>query len=155
MPAKGINGGLNLLVLALLLALAVAAHGQSGTQGQSQPPSSGRPAQDIPDAPSTVQPPPAKPQPGSSSSADTEQQGTEPLPGAKPPAEQPQPVKNPPPPKMPPVETVPPGSVPDTTQQAPGPRNQINPTENLYKFVVSTNFVQIPVMVKDERGRRV
>jgi len=56
---------------------------------------------------------------------------------------------------MPPVETVPPGSVPDTTQQTPGPRNQINPTENLYKFVVSTNFVQIPVMVKDDRGRRV
>jgi VWFA-related protein len=155
MPAKGINGGLNLWVLALLLILAVAAQGQSGTQGQSQPPSSAQPAQDIPDAPSTVQPPAAKPQAGSSSSADTEQQGTEPLPGAKPPAEQPQPVKEPPPPKMPPVETVPPGSVPDTTQQAPGPRNQINPTENLYKFVVSTNFVQIPVMVKDERGRRV
>ncbi|HZQ97088.1 MAG TPA: VWA domain-containing protein [Candidatus Sulfotelmatobacter sp.] len=42
-----------------------------------------------------------------------------------------------------------------TGQAAPGPRNQINPDEGLYKFVVTTNFVQIPVMVKDGQGRRV
>ncbi|HTW59334.1 MAG TPA: VWA domain-containing protein [Terriglobales bacterium] len=35
------------------------------------------------------------------------------------------------------------------------PRNQINPAENLYKLRVITNFVQIPVMVKDADGRRV
>ena len=57
---------------------------------------------------------------------------------------------------MPPVETIPPGtSVESGPQQATGPRNQINPDEGLYKFVVTTNFVQIPVMVKDGRGRRV
>jgi VWFA-related protein len=47
---------------------------------------------------------------------------------------------------MPPVQTIPPGS---------GPRNQINPEETLYKISVSTNFVQIPVMVKDSEGRLV
>jgi len=36
-----------------------------------------------------------------------------------------------------------------------GPRNQLNPKEDLYKISVSTNFVQIPVMVKDAYGRRV
>jgi len=47
---------------------------------------------------------------------------------------------------MPPIETLPPGT---------GPRNQINPGEDLYKISVSTNFVQVPVMVKDSRGWRV
>ncbi len=57
---------------------------------------------------------------------------------------------------MPPVETVPSGTDFGTTQQpGPGPKNQINPAENLYKFVVLSNFVQIPVMVKDGRGRMV
>jgi VWFA-related protein len=56
---------------------------------------------------------------------------------------------------MPPVETVPPGSIPDTSSQNPGPRNQINPNEDLYTISVTTNFVQIPVMVKDKQGRRV
>lgn len=47
---------------------------------------------------------------------------------------------------MPPVETVPAGSV---------PRNQINPTEDLYKIPVSVNFVLLPVLVKYSDGRRV
>ncbi len=34
-------------------------------------------------------------------------------------------------------------------------RNQINPTDDLYKISVTTNFVQIPVMVKDRQRRRV
>ncbi len=55
---------------------------------------------------------------------------------------------------MPPVETAPAGSVPDTSSK-PGPRNQINPAEDLYKLHVTTNFVQIPVLVKDKDGRRV
>jgi len=50
------------------------------------------------------------------------------------------------PPPMPPIETVPPGST---------PRNQLNPKDDLYKLVVSVNFVQIPVMVKDSQDRRV
>ena len=47
---------------------------------------------------------------------------------------------------MPPVETVPSGT---------GPKNQINPKEDLYTISVSTSFVQVPVMVKDPNGRRV
>jgi VWFA-related protein len=45
---------------------------------------------------------------------------------------------------MPPVKTVPPGSV-------KAPRAQ----EQLYTYVVHTNFVQVPVTVKDRDGRRV
>ena len=56
---------------------------------------------------------------------------------------------------MPPIDTVPPGSIPDAGSQGSGPKNQINPTEDLYKISVTTNFVQIPVMVKDKQGRRV
>jgi len=47
---------------------------------------------------------------------------------------------------MPPIETLPPGST---------PRNQMNPGEDLYKFVVRVDSVQIPVMVRDASGRRV
>ena len=59
--------------------------------------------------------------------------------------------EKPAPPPMPPVETVPPGSVPEAT----GPRNQINPAQDLYKIYKPVNFVLMPVMVKDSRGRRV
>lgn len=45
---------------------------------------------------------------------------------------------------MPPVKTVPPGSV-------KAPRAQ----EQLYTYVVHTNFVQVPVTVQDRDGRRV
>jgi VWFA-related protein len=48
---------------------------------------------------------------------------------------------------MPPVETVPPGSIPQ-------PSNNSG-KEQLYKLVVTSNFVQVPVMVKDADGRRV
>jgi len=47
---------------------------------------------------------------------------------------------------MPPVETVPAGSF---------PRNQLNPSEGIYRIPVSVNFVLLPVMVKDSAGRRV
>jgi len=47
---------------------------------------------------------------------------------------------------MPPIQTVPPGTL---------PRNQISAGQDLYKLVVSVNFVQIPVMVKNSDGRRV
>jgi VWFA-related protein len=46
---------------------------------------------------------------------------------------------------MPPVRTVPPG----TTTKKP------NAQEQLYTYVVHTNFVQVPVTVKDREGRRV
>lgn len=56
---------------------------------------------------------------------------------------------------MPPVETIPPGSIPETRSQGSGPRNQINPSDDIYKISIQSNFVQIPVMVKDKDGRRV
>jgi VWFA-related protein len=45
--------------------------------------------------------------------------------------------------------------MPEATSQGSGPRNQINPREDLYKISVSANFVQIPVLVKYKDGRRV
>ncbi len=128
-----------LMAFAVAFALAASpARAQSG--GTQNPPTSQRPEQDIPDAPSTVQPPPdPKPkfpdsvppgtnpteQPGSSTSA-------QPSEAEKPASE--------------PIA----GPAPST-----GPRNQLNPKEDLYKISVSTSFVQIPVMVKDADGRRV
>jgi hypothetical protein len=135
--------------LAAGLALS-AAYAQEGGNQQSQPPASSQAAPDVPDAPSTVQPPPPKlpnatperpqPQPNEpepSSSADTQNQ------------------EKPAPPPMPPVQTIPPGTPVEPGPQTPSPRNQINPANDLYKISVTTSFVQIPVMVKDSRGRRV
>lgn len=57
---------------------------------------------------------------------------------------------------MPPIETLPPGAKVQTAPTPNGPRNQINPAENLgYKIRVTTNFVQVPVLVKNSDGRRV
>jgi VWFA-related protein len=147
-------------VVALALVFAVpATWGQDNSgQGQNQAPANGQPAQDIPDAPSAVQPPaPKLPQPtqraaspgqqtpapmplepGQSSSTDTTQD-TE------------KDTENPaPPPPMPPVETVPPGSVPPGDQPQPGSR------QDVYKLPpVQVNFVQIPVTVKNKQGQRV
>jgi VWFA-related protein len=50
------------------------------------------------------------------------------------------------PPPMPPVKTLPPG-----TSAKPGTSSQ----DQLYTLVVHTNFVQLPVTVKDRDGRRV
>jgi VWFA-related protein len=125
-----------------------------GGQTQSQQPANAQPAQDIPDAPSAVQPPPA-PKPALPTSVPPPPgRANEPIPfpGAAPQADQqksdqPQSDQDKPaPPPMPPVETVPAGST---------PRNQVSPQDDLYKLVVKVNFVQIPVMVKDSDGRRV
>jgi VWFA-related protein len=149
-------GATTMIAMAFLLAVP-AIWGQDSGQTQSQPPANAQPAQDIPDAPSAVQPPtPKLPQPterapnpapqtgnamplepGHSSSTDT----------APPDAEKPEP-----PPPMPPVETVPPGSVPTGDQ----PKNQTSSGEEPYKLPpVQVNFIQIPVTVKDKQGRRV
>ena len=122
--------------------------GQSSGSQSSQPqanqsqPGQSQQDQGIPDAPSTVQPPPpaplpqptnpshaieqAQPEEGSSSSSGATQ----------------------PPPKMPPVQTVPPGSI---------PRNQLSPSEQgVYKLpTVSVGEVLIPVTVKYSDGRLV
>ena len=127
---------------------------QPQTPAQSQ--TTGQPSNDIPDAP-TVQPSSETPQPP-------------PPPVAKPEEKKPverdpwtnQPLNKPAvpgsndqpdagagdagtPPPMPPVKTLPPGS------SAKGPTGQ----EQLYKLKVTSNFVQVPVTVKDHDGRRV
>jgi hypothetical protein len=127
-------------------------------QGQSsstQPPQN--PAQnqsqnnDIPDAP-TVQPPSETPEPPPIAKPEekkpverdpwTNQPINKPAPA---PAAAPGEATSAPPP-MPPVKTVPPGS-----STNPGPSSQ----DQLYTLVVHTNFVQVPVTVKDKQGRRV
>ena len=118
---------------ALIIAAALAAPAQSPTP--SQQPTQSKPAQDIPDAPSAVQPPPPE----------------EKLPASTPAQSAPENNngqlndETSPPPPMPPVQTAPPGSVPKQTPAK----------EELYRLVVVSNFVQVPVTVKDGDGRRV
>lgn len=142
-----------LLALATVVALAIPAlQAQSGSQTQSQPPANSQPAQDIPDAPSTVQPPapkpvlPPAPPPGSGTGAEAN-----PFPGDNPalgngkPGQDTQNQD-----KAAQPSTAPAGAAPTGKQ-----RNQINPAEGLYTIPISVNRVQIPVMVKDSSGRRV
>jgi VWFA-related protein len=141
------------LVLGVLTAPVVA----QSSGNQSQPPANSQ-SQEIPDAPSTVQPPAPKPVP-EPEAAPPSRQSAEPSqapPGNSSSTEQGQDSdqQKQAPPAMPPVQTVPPGSVPPGDSET-GPKNQVNPTEPLYKLRVQTNFVQIPVLVKDGQGRRV
>ena len=133
-----------LAAMALALALSVAATAQQSQSNNdsnpSQPSAKPKPDQDVPDAPSAVQPP--EPKPGF----------PEPPVGPVAPALKPDPSqqsdqeKQPPPP-MPPIQTIAPGT---------GPRNQVNPKEDLgFKIRYEVHFVLLPVMVKDSSGRRV
>src|SRR5579863_7839227 len=134
-----------------LEALVLPAQAQSGAS-QSAPVEAQKPAQsqDIPDAPSTVQPP------------EPERLDKPPVNPPPPPAgdKTPGAARKPdnfgqtgtdtqPPPPMPPIETLPPSRTPTA------PRNQVNPQEDMPKIFVSVNFVQIPVTVKDKQGRPV
>jgi VWFA-related protein len=121
---------------------------------------------DIPDAPSAVQPPAANPEPppvprpeekkpverdpwtnqpinkppsgaGAAGSAGADASGSTPSRSASDEAS--------PPPPMPPVKTVPPGTAPKT----------LPAQDQLYTLVVHTNFVSLPVTVKDRNGRPV
>jgi len=143
--------GSSLVALAMVIALTPALPAQSsGGQTQTPPPATSQP-QDIPDAPSTVQPPPKTalpaPQPGARPNqpipfpGDAPQQADQNKQDQK---QQDQDKTASPP--MPPVETLPPGKA---------PRNQINPAEGLYTFKTTVISVQIPVMVKTPDGRRV
>jgi VWFA-related protein len=126
---------------------------QSGQSQASPTQPAQNPAQnnnDIPDAP-TVQPPSATPEPPPIPKPEekkpVERDPWTNQPINKPPA-QPDtgPGETSPPPPMPPVKTIPPGS---STKQGPGTQ------DDLYRLVVHTNFVQIPVTVKDRNGRMV
>ena len=142
--------------LAGYLGIGVAQAGaqSSGSQAQQTQPAPTQPAQkdDIPDAP-TVQPsatapePPAIPRPEEKKPATADRNPWTNQPNATPAEPRTAPgdeTSGPPPPPMPPVKTVPPGSTKAPLAQ-----------EQLYTYVVHTNFVQIPVTVKDRDGRRV
>jgi VWFA-related protein len=142
-----------LTILVFAAALTVSpAWAQSGN-GQN-PPANSQPTDDIPDAPSAVQPPPkpALPAPDSSQAAQPENSSSSPTQNPTPPQSD-----QTAPPRMPPIETVPPGTARQNQSQFTGvePRNAINPKEDLYTIVKQTSLVQIPVMVKDSEGRRV
>jgi VWFA-related protein len=124
----------------------------AGQSSQSQPPQSG----DIPDAPS-VQAPTDSPEPPLVPRPEEKKPAVERNPWTNQPVNQPtsadpgtQPAAHPDdsttPPPMPPVKTVPPGSTSKTTSSA---------QDDLYKLKVTTNFVEVPVTVKDKSGRPV
>jgi VWFA-related protein len=143
------------MALAVLTVLTIPLlHAQSAGQTQSPPPANppqqpaqGQQNQDIPDAPSAVQPPPKETLPASVPPAPGRSNEPIPFPGDAP---QPKTVEE---------KTDAPSISPQPldTPSTPGnvPRNQLNPKEDLYKLKVNVNFVQIPVMVKDSNGRRV
>lgn len=143
-------------ILTVGLVLVPQGFAQSGqSQSQKPPAPSSQTSQDIPDAPSAVQPPTPKPLPEPQAKPDQSSEPAQSSSGnsgtskdgqAQGPEQQPSP--------MPPVETVPAGSAPDGDQSA-SPKNQINPSEPLYKLRVTTSFVQIPVAVRDDSGRPV
>jgi len=142
--------GTTLVALAMMVGLAAPALQAQSSDSQSQtqqPPAKPQPAQDIPDAPSAVQPPP---KPAFPEVPPGTKRGAEPIPfpgdNPQPPDQNKQDQDKQAPPPMPPVETVPAGST---------PRNEINPGEDLPKFVSIVNFVQLPVMVRTPDGRPV
>ena len=154
------DSGKSLSVLAIMLSLAVpAVRAQSGGQTSSQQtaqqpaqqPANSQPAQDIPDAPSTVQPP--APKIPASTPDNPKKPDENPFPADAPRLPQTQSREQSAQPDqqtdqdkarpMPAVVTVPPGS---------GPRNLINPG---FTIRTSVNLVLIPAMVKDSDGRRV
>jgi VWFA-related protein len=130
----------------VLMAPALQAQSSSGQTQTQPPPTSSQPAQDIPDAPSTVQPPapkPALPAP----QAGERKNDPNPFPGdaAMQAGQNAQDQDKTASPAMPSVERIP---------SARPPRNQIA-DDGLYKIGISVNAVQIPVMVKTPDGRRV
>jgi len=134
--------GLALVLSASAPALKAEAQSNSSAAPAQQQPAASQTPQDIPDAPSTVQPPPPKPvlpEPGPDSTSSSRPTEASPRDSAQQGGEAQSPAPAP------------------TTQSAPlrPPRNQINPAEGLYTISVKVNFVQIPVMVKDADGRRV
>jgi VWFA-related protein len=140
-----------LILLGMVFALSATLCAAQGGGSQSQPQSNQSQAdqsqanqpqdQGIPDAPSTVQPPPSQtqlPQPTNPAhSVENQQENSS---SSSSGATQP-------PPKMPPVQTVPPGTF---------PRNQLDTTQGVYRLpTVSVGEVLIPVTVKYGDGRLV
>jgi VWFA-related protein len=113
-----------------------------------------QPQQDIPDAPSAVQPPPPAKTPPPVQPEEPKENTPAENPAAprttpspeEPPPNSETPEATQPPPPMPPVETVPAGSVPP---EAGGSK------EDLYRLAVNVNYVQVPVTVKNYQGQLV
>ncbi len=144
-------------VLALSLwASPVAVRAQSSpnqTSGSPTPPpaQAQQQPQEIPDAPTpqATPPPPERPPIAKPEEKPAQPTGAARNPWTGSPATRPAPPQteeNEPPPPMPPVKTVPAGSV---------PRQSSDSQQQLYTLVVHTNFVQVPVTVKDRDGRLV
>jgi VWFA-related protein len=142
--------GFGLCILGIAIPVAVAQSSANGSQAPAKPQSS----QDIPDAPSTVQPPAPKPEREAPPAAPQNATPPESTSSGEHPGEPPAADQKQTPPPMPPMETVPAGSVPQG-DSATGPKNQVNPNEPLYKLRVTTNFVQVPVLVRDSQNRLV
>jgi len=137
-----------------LLAPALGAQSQAPSPQQPANQSQGQPNQNsgIPDAPSAVQPPAPTPEPPPPPKPE-EKKPVERDPWTNQPINKPAPQSAPetnepasPPPPMPPVKTLPPGT---SAKQGPGAQEQLT------TFVVHTNFVQVPVTVKDKQGRMI
>jgi VWFA-related protein len=156
---RQLSRGNTLLGLAIVVTLAVPAlqAQSSGNQTQSQPPATSQPAQDVPDAPSTVQPPPKPalppaPAPGAGTGAERF-----PFPGDTPQAADQKPDQS----KSGQDKQVQDNAAPASTPSSETPpagnkqRNQVDPNEGLYTIRRPVNFVEVPVMVKDSGGRRV
>jgi len=151
---RGVKG--LVATLALLCGVMAAQSSPSQTPSGLAQPSQAKPAQeaDLPDAP-TVQPPSADPEPPPPAKPPEEKKPApaernpwtnQPVkPASSEPDTQPSEETSSPPP-MPPVKTVPPGS---STKQGS------NAQEQLYTLKKVTNFVEVPVTVKDREGRRV
>jgi VWFA-related protein len=150
------GSGVTWLVVGLLIcvgSIAAAAQNSGGAgqgseqspQGQQAPQAQG---QDIPDAPAvqpSANPAPARPEEKKPETVERNPWTNQPVSKTAETTPGGQPAEASTPPPMPPVKTVPPGS------STKGPSAQ----EQLYTLVVHTNFVQIPVTVKDRDGRMV
>jgi VWFA-related protein len=151
--------GANWLAVVLAGCLCTSVPAIKGQSAGSQTPSSqGQPsqspaAQNIPDAPSTVQPPSANPEPPpvprpeGKKPVERDPWTNQPInkPAATEPSAAPGEATSAPPP-MPPVKTVPPGSSAKQSRSS---------DELLYTYTIHPTFVQVPVTVKDQNGRMV
>ncbi len=151
-------GLLAMLLTGLMMGLAGDwAGGRAGSTvlAQSQSSTKATPPQDIPDAPSAVRPPqPVEPFPAPAGPGT----GNNP-PANAPPSGSPEPAQATPPstlrddlPPPPPfdIKTVREGQAPPSTPPGAPPEQ-----DELYKITVNTNFVQVPVTVKDRDGHLV
>jgi VWFA-related protein len=140
-----------LTLFALSFAIAPAQAQSAGSQTQN-PPATQPSNQDIPDAPSTVQPPPkplfppegpaiAPAAPAGQTQDQNQGQSQAPNNDSSSTPKQPAQADQ--------------AQTPAQPAAPKEPRNQINPDENLYTIKKRANFVEVPVMVKDTDGRRV